>query len=132
MKAVRAFLAAMAAGCVLATPASWAQPNGLTRTDLQRHDLSVPGYETVQVRVDFAPGAVAARHSHHGEEIIYVLTGELEYQIDGSAPVVVKAGQVFYVPAGMVHQAKNIGSTVASELATYVVEKGQPLITPAP
>jgi quercetin dioxygenase-like cupin family protein len=84
------------------------------------------------VRVDFAPGALAARHSHHGEEIIYVLTGALQYQIDGSAPAMVNAGQVFFVPAGAIHQAKNIGSTMASELATYVVQKGQPLITPAP
>ncbi len=124
--------AALTIAAVLAAPSSWAQPNGLTRTDLQRHDLSIPGYETIQVRVDFAPGALAARHSHHGEEIIYVLTGALQYQIDGSAPVMVNAGQVFFVPAGAIHHAKNIGSTMASELATYVVQKGQPLITPAP
>ncbi|HEV2652480.1 MAG TPA: cupin domain-containing protein [Rhizomicrobium sp.] len=130
MKAI--IVAALTVGTILAPPASWAQQNGLTRTDLQRHDLSVPGYETVQVRVDFAPGALAARHSHHGEEIIYVLTGALQYQIDGSPPVMVKAGEVFFVPAGAIHQAKNVGSTTASELATYVVEKGQPLITPAP
>lgn len=36
---------------------AWAQPAGITRTDLQRHDLSVPGREAFQVRVDFAPGA---------------------------------------------------------------------------
>jgi quercetin dioxygenase-like cupin family protein len=128
----RAIFAALAVGAILASPTVWAQQNGLTRTDLQRHDLGIPGYETIQVRVDFAPGALAARHSHHGEEIIYVLTGALQYQIDGSAPVMVNAGQVFFVPAGAIHQAKNIGSTMASELATYVVQKGQPLITPAP
>ncbi len=128
----RMIFAALAVGAILASPTVWAQQNGLTRTDLQRHDLGIPGYETIQVRVDFAPGALAARHSHHGEEIIYVLTGALQYQIDGSAPVMVNAGQVFFVPAGAIHQAKNIGSTMASELATYVVQKGQPLITPAP
>ncbi len=132
MKVTRIVVAGLAAGIILIAPSAWAQQNGLTRTDLQRHDLSIPGYETVQVRVDFAPGALAARHSHHGEEIIYVLNGALQYQIDGSAPVMVKAGEVFFVPAGAIHQAKNIGSTVASELATYVVQKGQPLITPAP
>jgi quercetin dioxygenase-like cupin family protein len=132
MKKMQVFAAALVIGCVLTATASRAQQAGLTRTDLQRHDLSVPGYETVQVRVDFAPGAIAARHSHHGEEIIYVLAGSLEYQIDGSAPVIVNAGQVFYVPAGAIHQAKNVGNTMASELATYVVEKGQPLVTPAP
>jgi quercetin dioxygenase-like cupin family protein len=47
-------------------------PQGLTRTDLQRHDLSIAGREVIQTRVDFAPGAVAPWHSHPGEEIIYV------------------------------------------------------------
>ena len=132
MKTVRIAAAALMAGCALAAPASQAQQTGLTRTDLQRHDLSTPGHETIQARVDFAPGAVAARHSHPGEEIIYVLKGALEYRIDGHAPVTVKAGQVFFVPAGAIHGARNVGAGVASELATYVVEKGKPLITPAP
>ncbi len=132
MKTVRIAAAALMAGCALAAQASQAQQTGLTRTDLQRHDLSTPGHETIQARVDFAPGAVAARHSHPGEEIIYVLKGALEYRIDGHAPVTVKAGQVFFVPAGAIHGARNVGAGVASELATYVVEKGKPLITPAP
>jgi quercetin dioxygenase-like cupin family protein len=48
---------------------------GITRTDLQRHDLRVPGQEAVQTRVDFAPGATFPMHRHHGEEIVYVLEG---------------------------------------------------------
>jgi len=46
---------------------------GIKRTDLQRHDLSTPGREVIQVRVDFLPGAVAGKHTHPGEEIIYVV-----------------------------------------------------------
>ena len=56
---------------------------GLTRTDLQRHDLSVPGREVIQNRVDISPDAPPVRHKHPGEEIIYVLEGTLEYSIDG-------------------------------------------------
>jgi quercetin dioxygenase-like cupin family protein len=48
------------------------KPQG-KRTDLQRHDLSSPGREVVQVRVDFDPGYFAPRHTHFGEEVIYVL-----------------------------------------------------------
>lgn len=98
------------------------------RTDLQRHDLSTPGREVVQVRVDFDPGYAAPRHTHFGEEIIYVIEGELEYEIDGKVSRV-KAGDVLFVPAGTPHTAKNIGTGNAAELATYVVEKGKPLIT---
>ena len=52
-----------------------AQQPGTKRTDLQRHDLSAPGREVVQVRVDFDPGYVSPKHTHPGEEIIYVLEG---------------------------------------------------------
>ena len=108
-----------------------AQQPGSRRTDLQRHDLSVPGREVIQVRVDFDPGYVAPRHTHPGEEIIYVLEGTLEYRI-GDKPIRVKPGDVLFVPAGTVHSAKNIGSGNGAELATYVVEKGKTLIVPAP
>jgi quercetin dioxygenase-like cupin family protein len=109
-------------------PVTSAQP-GTKRTDLQRHDLGVAGYEAVQVRVDFDPGAAFGRHTHHGQEIIYVLEGSLEYQVEGKAPVTLNAGDIFFVPAGTVHAARNVGSSNAAELATYVVEKGKPLVT---
>jgi quercetin dioxygenase-like cupin family protein len=105
-----------------------AQQPGSKRTDLQRHDLSAPGREVVQVRVDFDPGYVSPKHTHPGEEIIYVLEGTLEYQIEGQPTVTVKPGDVLFVPAGAVHRAKNLGSGNGAELATYIVEKGKPLI----
>lgn len=105
-----------------------AQPTGNKRTDLQRHDLSTPGREVIQVRVDFDPDYATPRHIHPGEEIIYVIEGMLEYDIGGKKSTV-KAGDVLFVPAGTPHTAKNIGSANAAELATYVVEKGKPVIT---
>jgi quercetin dioxygenase-like cupin family protein len=105
-----------------------ARPPGTARTDLQRHDLSILGHEAVQLRVDFAPGSSFPRHTHPGEEIIYVLTGSLEYEVGGKA-VTLKAGDVLFVPSGTVHAARNVGDTPAAELATYVVEKGKPLTT---
>jgi quercetin dioxygenase-like cupin family protein len=53
-----------------ALQAAWAQRPGITRTDLQRHDLSMPGREVVQVRVDFTPGAKFGKRSHPGKEIV--------------------------------------------------------------
>jgi len=105
-----------------------AQQPGIKRTDLQRHDLSVPGREVIQVRVDFAPGVAFGKHSHPGEEIAYVLEGSLEYQVEGKLPVTLKAGDVLFIPAGTVHAAKNVGSGNGAELATYIVEKGKPLV----
>jgi quercetin dioxygenase-like cupin family protein len=103
------------------------RPAGTTRTDLQRHDLSIPGREVWQLRSEFAPGATFPRHRHPGEEVIYVLEGTIEYDIDGKPPLTLKAGDVLFVPFGVVHAAKNVGTTPASELGTYVVEKGKPL-----
>src|SRR5262245_36643554 len=113
----------------LAFQIALAQQSGLKRTDLQRHDLSIPGREVIQVRVDVAPGAVAPKHTHPGEEIIYVIEGLLEYEVGGKPPVTLKAGDVLFIPAGTIHSARNVGSGNAAELATYLVEKGKPLLT---
>jgi quercetin dioxygenase-like cupin family protein len=125
---VRASMA-LIVGSVLTLPLAQAQRAGIKRTDLQRHDLSVPGREAIQVRVDFDPGAAFGKHTHPGEEIIYVLDGSLEYQVEGKPPVTLKAGEVLFIPAGTIHAARNVGSVNASELATYIVEKGKPLLT---
>jgi quercetin dioxygenase-like cupin family protein len=105
-----------------------AQQAGIKRTELQRHDLGVPGREVIQVRVDFDPGAAFGKHTHPGEEIVNVLEGSLEYEVEGQPPVTLKAGGVLFIPAGTVHAAKNAGSGKAAELATYIVEKGKPLV----
>jgi quercetin dioxygenase-like cupin family protein len=129
MRAHRSFaVAALVAANALAHAALAQQP-GVTRNDLQRHDLSVPGREAIQTIVSIAPGVTAPRHSHPGEEIIYVLEGVLEYQLDGQPPVTLKVGDVLFIPAGVVHSAKNVGSGNGAELATYIVEKGKPLLT---
>jgi quercetin dioxygenase-like cupin family protein len=122
-------MAALVAGAVLAPLGAQAQQSGVTRTDLQRHDLSAPGREAIQVRVDLAPGVAFGKHTHPGEEIIYVLEGALEYQIEDKPPVTLRAGDVLFIPAGTVHSARNPGSVTGSELATYIVEKGKPLLT---
>ena len=121
-------MAVLLVGSGLALHLARGQAPGITRTDLQRHDLSVPGREVVQVRVDFAPGVVAPAHNHPGEEIVYAIEGLMEYRLEGKAPVTLKAGEVLFIPAGTIHEVKNVGSGNAAELATYVVEKGKPLV----
>jgi quercetin dioxygenase-like cupin family protein len=104
------------------------QGPGLWRTELQQHDLSVPGREVIQQRVEIGPEAPAVKHTHPGEEIIYILEGSLEYQIEGQPPRTCNAGDALTIPAGAVHAVRNTGSANAAELATYVVEKGRPVI----
>ena len=121
-------VAALIAASGLALHVARAQLPATKRIDLQRHDLSVPGREAVQVIVEVLPGMTSPRHTHPGEEIIYILEGSLEYQVEGKPPVTLKAGEVLFIPAGTVHAARNVGSGNAAELATYVVEKGKPLV----
>jgi quercetin dioxygenase-like cupin family protein len=107
-----------------------AQPAGIRRIDLQRHDLSVPGREVIQTIVEIDPGVTSSKHTHPGEEIIYILEGApLEYEVEGKPPVTLKPGDVLFIPAGKVHSARNVGSQKGAELATYIVEKGKPLLS---
>ena len=108
-----------------------AQQAGFARVALQTQDLSMPGKIAVQVRGEFDPGVATGRHTHYGEELTYILEGQIELRIDGQPPRVVKAGETFFVPGGLVHEGVNTGSGKAKVLATYIVEKGQPLAPPA-
>ena len=82
----------------------------------------------IQNRVDFFPSAPAVRHKHPGEEVIFVLDGSLEHDIDGQLRLTVHAGDALIVPAETVHSVKSVGGTHAAELASYFVEKGKPLL----
>ena len=125
-------VAALIVGSGFVRPAPPAQQTGIKRTDLQRHDLGNTGREVIQVRVELAPGVAFGRHTHPGEEVINVLEGSFEYEVEGRPTVTVEAGGVLFIPAGTIHAAKNVGSGPAVELATYIVEKGKPILTTAP
>ncbi|MDK1373784.1 MULTISPECIES: cupin domain-containing protein [unclassified Sinorhizobium] len=107
-----------------------AQQPGIHRTDVLKDDLGTPGREAVQVRVDIERGVASIKHAHPGEEIAYVLEGSLEYRLEGRAPVILHAGEALFIPDGVAHVARNVGSGKASELATYIVDKGEPLVVP--
>jgi quercetin dioxygenase-like cupin family protein len=120
--------AVLFAGSGLALQLAQAQQSGIGRTEVLRHDLGETGREVLQVRVDFAPGAAFGMHTHPGEEVAYVLDGSLEYQFEGKLPITLRAGDSLFIPAGTPHAARNVGKVNAAELATYLVEKGKPLV----
>jgi quercetin dioxygenase-like cupin family protein len=135
MKMTALMAAIVAAGGILHSTAAPGQAqtvnaqSGTKRTPLQQADLSVPRRQVVQVRVDFDPGYTSPWHTHPGEEVIYVIEGTIEYQVQGRPTKTYKAGEVLIIPYGTPHLGKNVGTTNAAELATYIVEKGKPLIT---
>lgn len=120
------------AAFVLVAASLVAQNPGIQRTILQRKDISVPGREAVIARVEIAPGAFAGRHTHPGEEISYILEGEGEILVEGQPTLKVKPGDSFIIPAGAKHDAHNTGAQPLRLVGVYVVDKSQPMATPAP
>lgn len=118
--------AATAQSAVETLPPPKFDAKGIARTETVRSDFD-GNREAIQVRVDFAAGAAFPRHSHPGVEIAYVLTGVIEYEMNGKT-YRLKAGESLYIPAGAVHSAKNVASGTTSELATYIVAKNQPIV----
>jgi quercetin dioxygenase-like cupin family protein len=117
---------------LLAAGGLYAQASGLTRTLVGKADVSVPGREAVVAKVEVAAGARAGRHTHPGDEISYVMEGQVDLLIDGQPAKTVKAGESFVIPAGVVHDAHNSSAAPVKLVGVYVVEKGKPLATPAP
>ncbi len=132
MRIARLSSYALAAAAVLFAVAGSAQAPGIKRTMLQRLDIVGDNREAIQAIAEIAPGVAAGRHTHFGPEFGYVLEGSSELSVDGEAMRVLKAGDSYLIPAGKIHDAKAVGDKPAKVLATYLVEKGKPLATPAP
>jgi quercetin dioxygenase-like cupin family protein len=132
MRTTRIIVATLLVGTGLWLQLVQAQGPEIERVELARHDFGDSVHEVIQVRVDFRAGAAFPRHSHPGVEVAYVLAGALEYELDDAPPVRLRAGESLFIPAGAIHSAKNVGTGSASELATYVVRKREPLVMTAP
>jgi quercetin dioxygenase-like cupin family protein len=121
----------IAAAALLATIALYGAQQPATKwKELQRHDLDVTNGEGVSMLIEIPAGGVSARHSHPGEDFGYLLEGTIVLQIDGYPPQTVKAGETFFTPRGRVHNARNIGTTTARAVDTYVIDKGKPVVIP--
>ena len=100
------------------------------RQILLKDDLGIAGHEGVMVRVEIPPGAAEGYHTHPADVFAFLLEGEVMQEVAGKPTVTLKAGDVFHVPAGAVHQATNQGSVPARVAVVFVAEKGKPLTTP--
>ena len=106
----------------------------LMRREVQRGPLSIPGREVVQVETEIPPGVASGWHIHSGEEVGYIVAGEMEMMVAGRQTVVLRAGEGFLIPPRTPHNARDIGPESGRMLSTYIVESGQPLsvLVPAP
>ena len=121
------------AGSALGAQGAPAPQSPLKRTVLQTHALTTaPGHEGVMVQAELAVGGAAPRHTHPGEEFVYVLEGTATFDMAGRAPLAIKPGDAFVIPPNTPHVATNTGTVPVKLLSTYIIPKGQPLATPAP
>jgi quercetin dioxygenase-like cupin family protein len=130
-KSIIVAVAALAIGGVALAQGQMAPTAGLKRTLIQKFDVPPGERETVVAVVEIPPNADVARHTHPGPETDYVLEGDLILDMQGVGPKPYKAGDSFYIPAGVVHGGKG-GPNGAKIVGVYIVEKGKPLATPAP
>ena len=129
----RAFACAFcAAAGFLATgaPVEAEGAGGLRRTLLKQTDGPAPGYVTIEMRVEIDPDAPILRHTHPGIESGYVIEGATELTVEGVGTFNLKPGDAYQAPAGVPHSGRN-GSAKTTIAATFVVEKGKPLASPA-
>ncbi len=122
-------------GCVLFAPAPRAADTNNyvpTRTILQQTDVPGSNYTVVLAVTEIAPKMIAARHTHPGVEVSYVLQGEADFVIEGKGTMHVKAGESFRLESGVKHSVKNSGTGAMKILAVYTIPKGAQLATPAP
>jgi quercetin dioxygenase-like cupin family protein len=104
---------------------------GVKRTTLTQIDGPTPGYVTINMLTELEPNASLPRHTHPGIESAYIVDGGVELQVKGQGALTLKAGDGWAVPAETPHALKN-GDKKTSYAITYVVEKGKPLVSPAP
>jgi quercetin dioxygenase-like cupin family protein len=107
------------------------QPPTVTRTVLLQQDMGIPGREALMVRVDLPAGAAEGRHTHNAELYVFVQEGAISLEREGQPTASLKAGDVFRIAPGSIHQAINQSSAPARLAAVFIAEKGKPLTTPA-
>lgn len=118
--------------CLLATAnLAQAQPaEPVKRTPLHRVELPGDRLVAIQALIEVAPNALVERHSHHGIEMVYVLEGTIELNIDGQPSRLLKAGDSAVNPSGVPHGGR-AGPQGARLTGTFIVDKDKPLATPA-
>ena len=102
------------------------------RTVLKRVDLAgADGIEVITTLIEAEPGSSILRHTHPGDEFLYVLEGG-SIQVPGKDPVKMDAGQLVHFPRGVVHGGFTVvGDKAIKGLTTHIVDKGKPLVVPA-
>jgi quercetin dioxygenase-like cupin family protein len=100
------------------------------RSVVLKEDTAVADREGVMATVELPPGSSEGPHTHFADVFAFVLEGAMSLEVEGKPTATVKAGDVFHIPAGKVHQGINNGSATVKMAVVFFAEKGKPLTTP--
>jgi quercetin dioxygenase-like cupin family protein len=106
------------------------QAPSVKRTVLLKQDTTVPGREVVMATVELPPGSAEGRHTHFAEVYGFVQEGTVTLAVEGQPTKTLKAGDVFTIAPGQVHEGSNKADTPARLSVVFFAEKGKPLTTP--
>jgi quercetin dioxygenase-like cupin family protein len=106
------------------------QPPQVKRNVVLKQDMTLPDREAVMALVEIPVGASEGNHTHFAEVYAFVLEGTISLENEGNPTATLKAGDVFHILPGKIHNATNAGSVTAKLAAVFVAEKGKPLTTP--
>jgi quercetin dioxygenase-like cupin family protein len=115
---------------IFAAPSHSAEPQ-VQRKMLLQQDSSVPGETFALLDVVIPVGGREGRHTHPGDLIAYVVSGDVTLDYEGSPTKTYHPGESFFVKAGKIHEGINMGNAPVHVLAAYVGPKGQPLTAQA-
>lgn len=104
-------------------------PTTFTRVELQRTKASAPGHLLVQGLVEIPEGVESGRHSHPGEEVGYIVRGDVAMEFDDRDTILLHTGDPFLIPPNTIHNARNIGTVTTKMLSTYLIPEGKDLVT---
>ena len=107
------------------------QPAPVKRTILQRTDVPGTNLEIIYVSLEIAPGFKAGRHNHPGVVIGQIVEGDFWLALDGQPEQILHAGDSATIPDRAIHN-EGAGDKGVKANVVYVVEKGKPLVSPAP
>lgn len=71
----------------------------------------VVGQDIMLARVLLKKGCIVPQHSHHNEQLTYIVEGALKFWIDDQE-ITVHAGEVLCIPSNMPHKAEAMEDTV--------------------
>jgi len=77
----------------------------------------VVGENVMIARILLKKGCVVPLHSHHNEQVTYVLEGALKFRLKGQE-ITVRAGEVLCIPPNVPHEAVAVEDTVDLDIFT--------------